>query len=1265
MTGACRTVLLLNVILGFFLVGVGLSTSTAYAAIPAAERQALIDLYVSTSGADWVNRDGWWNAAGTDFGDPGTECSWFGVTCSDDGSSVTEVVLNSNRLEGSIPASLSDLGNLEQLVLYSNDIGGPIPPSLGSLINLTNLDLDFNRLTGPIPSEFGGLANLRSLWLDHNHLEGEIPISLGSLAQLEILALNNNRLEGEIPSELTLLTTLQSLNLASNRFVGTIPTSITAMSMVSIGLDWNALGSDDPLVLEFLEAHFAGNWKDTQTVPPGGVTINETTRASALLSWTPGTIPDRPGGYDVLFSATPGGPFVVGATVEGRTASSARIVGLTPGTSYWFSVRSFTSAHGRNENTVASEGSPAVTASTTSSPGSEIFAKDCATTEGTAQPGVTTCSVILAPASLNTVTIDWETIDGSAVGGIDFVPGSGALVFAPGETTTTIEVTTIVDSDPEPAETFSILISNPTNATVIRAEATGMIIDDDPIPAERQALIDLYNSTTQYRRWRRNDNWRDASGTEFNEPGTECSWWGVTCVPGRVAIAEIYLPSNDLFGRVPLSIGDLDHLRYLSLNQNWNVLGPLPTEIGNLTSLEELDLSYNALGVLSNGGIPASFGGLTNLRVLLLIQDGLSGEIPSELGNLSELRSLWLSVNELTGTIPASFANLTKLEWLALSSNQLEGSIPSWIGGLSALEILHLGWNHFDGNIPTELGNLVSLEQISLASNKLSGQIPGGFANLNALKEGLSYVRWNAIHSDDPAVVAVLDDAQSGGDWQSTQTIPPTGLVSTQSGDHTVWLQWESVDYSVDPGGYEVFVSPAGAGAWASAGQSQSKTATSIAVANLDSGVAYDFAVATFTSSHSRNSNLVVSDRSDPVLSTTTDTGCAAPEILIDWGPPIALSVATSHDGYLWSTGETSSSIELDIGAPQSYWVVVTGPGACEEADDIFVDVPSEIDLGSVFVAGSASVAAGDTVSLTNEYSNHSGRTPDEAYVQITFLDGAFSIADAAWYDSLAFEDSRGNVPLFFQDQVCDLVVQLRVSNPGGIDLPGGTSGRLLLNFTMPMSPLGIGGLQVVSPAELAGGLLSGKTTCADCPTLETCFGPRLWQVDPPVTAPFVVVDDGVGEAADGCEPITNDIAESIALIRRGTCEFGVKALNAENAGARAVVIMNNRVQEVTSVKMGPGAVGASVTIPVVLIDQTDGDLLEASFLAGEAPAGAIGALNPGMFTLKSSIFHNDGTVDPNLSNNIDWFLVSYPFFADSFETGDTSAWSSIVGRSR
>ncbi|HRD52624.1 MAG TPA: hypothetical protein PKY96_08250, partial [Flavobacteriales bacterium] len=90
-------------------------------------------------------------------------------------------------------------------------------------------------------------------------------------------------------------------------------------------------------------------------------------------------------------------------------------------------------------------------------------------------------------------------------------------------------------------------------------------------------------------------------------------------------------------------------------------------------------------------------------------------------------------------------------------------------------------------------------------------------------------------------------------------------------------------------------------------------------------------------------------------------------------------------------------------------------------------------------------------------------------------------------------------------------------------------------------------------------------------------------------------VDDGTAADSLGCNALVNgaDIAGKIAVVYRGDCEFGAKSMNAQDAGAIAVVIINN--QPGAPVAMGAGAVGANVTIPVVMITQQAGaDLRDA-----------------------------------------------------------------------
>ncbi len=122
-------------------------------------------------------------------------------------------------------------------------------------------------------------------------------------------------------------------------------------------------------------------------------------------------------------------------------------------------------------------------------------------------------------------------------------------------------------------------------------------------------------------------------------------------------------------------------------------------------------------------------GNLTNLTLLELGSNDLTGTIPTELGNLTNLIYLYLGSNDLTGTIPTELGNLTNLTNLDLESNDLTGTIPTELGNLTNLIYLTLGSNDLTGTIPTELGNLTNLTWLDLESNDLTGTIPDDLAH--------------------------------------------------------------------------------------------------------------------------------------------------------------------------------------------------------------------------------------------------------------------------------------------------------------------------------------------------------------------------------------------------------------------------------------------------------------------------------------------------------------------------------------------------------
>ena len=78
-----------------------------------AERSALMALYNSMNGDDWINNTGW--------GTNSLHCDWYGVTC-DEAAHVTILDLGGNKLSGSIPSEIGDLPMLTQLRITATEV---------------------------------------------------------------------------------------------------------------------------------------------------------------------------------------------------------------------------------------------------------------------------------------------------------------------------------------------------------------------------------------------------------------------------------------------------------------------------------------------------------------------------------------------------------------------------------------------------------------------------------------------------------------------------------------------------------------------------------------------------------------------------------------------------------------------------------------------------------------------------------------------------------------------------------------------------------------------------------------------------------------------------------------------------------------------------------------------------------------------------------------------------------------------------------------
>ena len=228
------------------------------------------------------------------------------------------------------------------------------------------------------------------------------------------------------------------------------------------------------------------------------------------------------------------------------------------------------------------------------------------------------------------------------------------------------------------------------------------------------------------------DTLRGTGSLNWAATVTMAAWEGITVRGTPPRVTGLRLHPKNLTGTLPTALGSLTGLIDLDLAAN-ELTGSIPTQLGSLTKLQWLDLHDNQL----SGSIPVELGDLAALEYLFLADNQLSGSIPADLGDLGNLLQLDLRDNDLTGSIPTGLADsgdLGSLKDLFLANNALTGAIPTQLGNLSTLRYLRLDNNALTGSIPTQLGGLSNLQALYLHANTLTGSIPAELGNLSILR---------------------------------------------------------------------------------------------------------------------------------------------------------------------------------------------------------------------------------------------------------------------------------------------------------------------------------------------------------------------------------------------------------------------------------------------------------------------------------------------------------------------------------------------------
>ncbi|XP_058762516.1 probable LRR receptor-like serine/threonine-protein kinase At3g47570 [Vicia villosa] len=195
-------------------------------------------------------------------------------------------------------------------------------------------------------------------------------------------------------------------------------------------------------------------------------------------------------------------------------------------------------------------------------------------------------------------------------------------------------------------------------------------------------------------------------------------------------LSQLYLGGNQISGKIPAELGNLNGLILLSMDLN-HFEGVIPTTFGKLERMQKLVLDGNKL----SGELPPIIGNLSQLYFLSLRDNMLEGNIPSSISNCQNLQYLDLSQNTLRGTIPLEVFSLSSLtNLLNLSKNSLNGSLPSEVGRLKSINKLDVSENHLSGDIPVAIGECISLEYLFFQGNSFNGTIPSSLASLKGLQ---------------------------------------------------------------------------------------------------------------------------------------------------------------------------------------------------------------------------------------------------------------------------------------------------------------------------------------------------------------------------------------------------------------------------------------------------------------------------------------------------------------------------------------------------
>ncbi|GLJ13704.1 hypothetical protein SUGI_0218610 [Cryptomeria japonica] len=225
-------------------------------------------------------------------------------------------------------------------------------------------------------------------------------------------------------------------------------------------------------------------------------------------------------------------------------------------------------------------------------------------------------------------------------------------------------------------------------------------------------------------------------------------------LPSLSTLTHLSLRGCGLTGRIPSEIGNMSRLTFLDISYNSDQETRQSSSwIRNLRGLEHLGLAYvnltrdvvesvaslpNLTSLVTSDmpGTPLSpLGNLTSLSHLQLVGTYFTQQpFPIWISNLTSLVSLYLSEYNISSSMPSAVLSLPHLRNLELIGNPgLKVNLSSIVQHASQLSSLYIVNSDVGRMIPNSIGNMSSLTALDLADNNIQGRLPDSMGNMSLL----------------------------------------------------------------------------------------------------------------------------------------------------------------------------------------------------------------------------------------------------------------------------------------------------------------------------------------------------------------------------------------------------------------------------------------------------------------------------------------------------------------------------------------------------